>query len=86
MSDVCEALSRRDAPALERAAHTLKGSVATFAAKAAQAAALRLEEIGRSGDLAAADAACKSLEAAIDDLTRALRAAAALPEEGRGQP
>ena len=46
-----EALAARDAFALERASHSLKGSVANFGAEPAYQAAMELEKIGRSGDL-----------------------------------
>ena len=71
-------MARRDAKVLERAAHTLKSSVGTFGAKAAFGAALRLEMVGRSGDLAEAEAAYAELETELARLEPAL---AALREE-----
>ncbi len=65
---VREAVARGDARALERAAHTLKGTVSNFAAPAATAAALRLEQMGREGNLAQAGEACAALEAEIERL------------------
>ncbi len=56
-----EAVVSRDAKALERASHTLKGSVANFAADPVFRAALDLEMIGRSQDLSGVDAAFQRL-------------------------
>ncbi len=60
-----EAAARGDAKSLERSAHTLKGSVSNFCASAAAAAALRLEQMGREGDLAQAAEGCAALEKEI---------------------
>src|ERR1700676_33856 len=46
--EIQRALAAEDAVKLENAAHSLKGSVANFGASAAVAAALRLEQMGRS--------------------------------------
>ena len=62
---VREALAAGDAEALESAAHSLKGSVSNFAGSAAVEAALRLETMGRDGDLTDAPAACAALEREI---------------------
>jgi two-component system sensor histidine kinase/response regulator len=62
-----DAVSRRDPVEIERAAHTIKGSVGNFAAKAAFEAAQRLERIGREGTLDDAEAARVNLE---DELER----------------
>jgi two-component system, sensor histidine kinase and response regulator len=62
---VREAVDRRDAVALERAAHTLKGAVSVFRAKHAAEAALRLELMGRRSELSGAEKAYRTLEAEI---------------------
>jgi CheY-like chemotaxis protein len=67
-----DALARRDSHALERAAHKLKGSVASFGARRAYDAALRLEVIGREDRLADADAALAELEGETARLRTAL--------------
>ncbi|MBI4641226.1 MAG: response regulator [Candidatus Tectomicrobia bacterium] len=72
LSTVQEAIARQDSKALEQAAHTLKGAMSHFSVPSADNAALRLEEIGESGDLSAADAAFAALEYEIDRLTREL--------------
>jgi PAS domain S-box-containing protein len=66
------AVKARDAEGIMRTAHRLKGSVATFAAKPATAAALRLETLGREGNLADVDAAYSQLQAELARLHPAL--------------
>ena len=70
LADVQRALERRDAKAIERSAHRLKGSVGNFGMNGTCVAALRLEVLGRTGDLAEADAAFQTLS----DQLRQLRA------------
>jgi PAS domain S-box-containing protein len=72
LSEIQEAIAARNSHRLERAAHTLKGSVGNFAAQNAFEAAFRLETIGRSGDLANAEEACFDLEKEIFHLKSAL--------------
>jgi CheY-like chemotaxis protein/HPt (histidine-containing phosphotransfer) domain-containing protein len=72
--DIRAAVTDRDATRIMRTAHRLKGSVATLAATPAADAALRLELIGRGGELADADAAFASLEFELKRLAPALRA------------
>ena len=61
VTEIEAAVALRDAKRLERAAHSLKGSVSNFGADAATQAAYRLETIGRRADLAQA-------KDALDDL------------------
>ncbi len=68
-----DALARGDSKALQFAAHSLKGAVSNFAAEAARAAALRLELIGRAGDLAEANEAFDELDEAVARLCGELR-------------
>ncbi len=74
LSEIRASITRRDAKALERAAHTLKGAVGNFGARSAFEAALRLEVMGRDGDFAKAAEACVELEKEIARLERALAA------------
>jgi HPt (histidine-containing phosphotransfer) domain-containing protein len=74
LSAIRESVARRDAKALERAAHTLKGAVSNLGAKDAFAAALRLEVLGRGGDLTDLEGAYAELEKAIIRLKGALAA------------
>jgi two-component system, sensor histidine kinase and response regulator len=72
MAKIQSAIARSDGQALIRAAHSLKGVVATFAAKTTYEAALRLEVIGESGDLLAAHEAYAGLETEISRLAPVL--------------
>jgi HPt (histidine-containing phosphotransfer) domain-containing protein len=76
LSEIRSAVSEDNAPALERAAHTLKGSVANFGAEAAYAAAFRLEQMGRARQMEGAAGACQTLEAEIARFEHALEALA----------
>ncbi len=68
MAEIRVALEKGDARALERGAHSLKGSVGNFGAATAFQAALRLEMIGRSRNLTGADQAFADLVGALDSL------------------
>ena len=67
-----DAVAKADPVEIERAAHTIKGSVGNFAAKAAFEAARRLERIGRDGTLDEAEEAQAALEAELERLKPAL--------------
>ena len=73
-----EAVDTHDAPALERAAHSLKGAVGNFGTGRAFAAAYRLERLARDGELAEAAGAFLDLETEFERLRAALKAS--LPE------
>lgn len=73
MAAVRSALDARDADALRRAAHALRGSAANFGAAPTGAAAADLEGAGRSGNLAGADALFAQLELEAERLVVALR-------------
>jgi PAS domain S-box-containing protein len=81
-AEIRQAVSDADPGRIMRTAHRLKGSVATLAARPATDAALRLENMGRSGEIADATAALASLEAEMARLEPALRALVA--EAGQG--
>ncbi len=51
VSEIREAIRSGDPERLQNAAHTLKGSVANFAAESAVTAALALENMGRNKDM-----------------------------------
>src|SRR5262249_27788999 len=53
-TEMCAAIAGGDSPRLQMAAHTLKGAATTFAAPGTYEAALRLEQMGRAGELSAA--------------------------------
>ncbi len=69
------AIAKSDAGALDRAAHSLKGSVGNFGAKRAFEAAYRLEFMGKEGRLAGAEGALSELEQELKDLEIALKGA-----------
>ncbi len=74
MFQMKEALNRGDGRALERAAHTIKGSVGNFAAQPAFDAALRVEQVGRDSEMRYAEQAYKKLEEEITRLKPVLSA------------
>ena len=62
ISEVKDAVSVRDPARLQRVAHTIKGAVDNCGASSAYDAALRLERMGREGDLRGAEQASSVLE------------------------
>jgi HPt (histidine-containing phosphotransfer) domain-containing protein len=74
--EIRDALSRRDGPAAANAAHRVAGEASVFYAQVARQEALRLEDLARAGDLAAAAEACERLSQELNRLTQALRALA----------
>jgi len=72
LSEMQEAIARQDSKALERAAHTLKGSAANLVAKSVSEAASRLEMIGRDGEITRAQEAYKVLEEEVQRLSPVL--------------
>jgi HPt (histidine-containing phosphotransfer) domain-containing protein len=72
IAEIRVAVQIGDARALERSAHSLKGSVANFEACAAVDAAFRLESMGRNGNLDQTASALAALEAAFEALHPAL--------------
>ena len=75
-----QAIVRQDATVLERAAHTLRGSVGNFCASAAVTALEELETMGHEGVLEGASVAYAALETAMQELQPALAAAAPVGE------
>jgi CheY-like chemotaxis protein len=72
LSAVQDAVTKKDTAALKRAAHSLKGSISTFAARDATEAALRLEDLARAGELEGAEDAYRLLVAQVERLKQAL--------------
>jgi PAS domain S-box-containing protein len=68
MADIRQAIDQRDASKLYQAAHTLRGSVGNFGARAATLAAQRLETDGRERDWSQAEKDWTALEEAISRL------------------
>ncbi len=75
MAEIEAAISGEAAPDLQRAAHTLKGSAHIIGGRAAAAAALQLEHIGRDAKFEAATSALRTLETRVAELEAALQAA-----------
>ena len=68
-----QAIGQRNMAEVRRLAHTIKGGAKHFAAHSVEAAALRLETMGRDGDLAGADEAYARLDCEVEQLKQALR-------------
>lgn len=68
------AADRRDAGALARTAHRLKGSIGTLARGPALESAARLEAMGREGDLRGVGQALDKLEEQVNEVGRELTA------------
>jgi HPt (histidine-containing phosphotransfer) domain-containing protein len=66
------AVARRDAPEVRRLAHTLQGTLGNLSASDAYAAALRLEELGRAGDLAGVEVVFATLRQRLELLDLAV--------------
>ncbi|MEJ2649939.1 MAG: Hpt domain-containing protein [Sedimentisphaerales bacterium] len=73
MKRIRDAISNEDASELQRAAHTLKGSIRIFGAERAAAAALQLETIGHDKNLADAEEAWQILVKEIERLKPLLK-------------
>jgi HPt (histidine-containing phosphotransfer) domain-containing protein len=67
------ALERQDCAGLAAAAHKLKGSVIEMCAPRLFERAMRLEELGRQGELAEASSVCGDLDACLVEVHGALR-------------
>jgi HPt (histidine-containing phosphotransfer) domain-containing protein len=72
LAQIGAAVESGDAPALEKAAHKLKGSIGNFSAPRAFAAAQSLEELGRRRELDGCRPVCEELEQALARLQTAL--------------
>jgi signal transduction histidine kinase/CheY-like chemotaxis protein len=75
LAAVEEAVSREDGDGLRRAAHSLKGSAQVIGGRATAAAALKLEQLGRSDDFAEAGPALRVLQGKLAELKETLLAA-----------
>jgi HPt (histidine-containing phosphotransfer) domain-containing protein len=72
LADVRTSLEQGDPKRLQNAAHSLKGSAGYVGAERVAAQAMKLEELGRRGDLSAALEAFGQLEREIEELKRAV--------------
>jgi HPt (histidine-containing phosphotransfer) domain-containing protein len=69
-----QALASGEAPALQRAAHSLKTGSASFGALALAAQCKELEELAKTGSLVSAEERLGALEAAYTEVAAALQA------------
>jgi two-component system sensor histidine kinase/response regulator len=74
LAKIKDGIVRQDARAIQLAAHTLKGSVGSLQSPAAQAAAMKVEMIGQSGELKEAPQSYQALEQVLDRLKPVLLA------------
>jgi two-component system, sensor histidine kinase and response regulator len=74
LGEMRRALAAGDAIVFKRMAHNLKSCLGNFGARAAFERALRVEAMGREGNLAGADEACRALEQSLERLRPALAA------------
>ena len=74
MNEIRAAVAARDAQALRRAAHALKGTISNFPVGAARAEAAKMETFGHDGDLDSARAALPALEQEVERLQSLLPA------------
>jgi CheY-like chemotaxis protein len=72
MAAIRDAIVNGNAPKLGQAAHPLRGAVAIFCARRASDALLKLEMLGRAGDLRESEEAYAALEKEINQLIQAL--------------
>jgi CheY-like chemotaxis protein len=75
LSTIEDAISRKDAPGLSRAAHALKGAVANFGAKALVEQSAALEKMGKNGNFSCAIEGGAALRALMDEFEPQLQAA-----------
>lgn len=73
LSSIKQAIENNDAPGLERAAHSLKGSASNFSAPDVVESARELEYIGKKGDFTETGKAFEKLKKRIDLMSNALR-------------
>jgi HPt (histidine-containing phosphotransfer) domain-containing protein len=73
MTRIRDAITNEDTSALQRAAHTLKGSIRLFGVERPAAAAFRLETMGRDKNLAGAEEAWLALVKEVESLLPMLR-------------
>ena len=72
MSEIRTAVVAGDADGLQRAAHSMKGSVSNFGADGVYQAAFELEKKGRAGDLATLQPCIDELACALENIHPAL--------------
>lgn len=74
LAQIRDSLAAHDGPGVGRHAHALKGMISNFCAAEAQACALRLEQMGKGGDLSGGAAMCAEMESRLSELIGELSA------------
>jgi HPt (histidine-containing phosphotransfer) domain-containing protein len=74
IADISLAIASANAHAMERAAHTLKGSSASLGARLLASACLEMEKLGRSGSLSGAEDLLARVRQEFERARRALQA------------
>ena len=82
VEEIRGALDRKDAKAVGRGAHSLKGCTSNLAAKVASESALKLERLAHAGELARAESVLSELESQLVRLKPALLSVRAEAEKG----
>jgi len=73
LTEIESGVQRRDAPAVQRAAHALKGALQNLSAGPCAEIALALEQVGRAGELKTADRMLLDLKEELDRLQAELK-------------
>jgi CheY-like chemotaxis protein len=81
LDEIRIAMGRKDAKAVERGAHSLKGCTGNLAAQMASEAALKLERLARAGDLVDAESVLQELKCQLERLKPILLAVKAETEK-----
>jgi CheY-like chemotaxis protein/HPt (histidine-containing phosphotransfer) domain-containing protein len=81
VDEIRVALDKKDAKAVQRSAHSLKGSTSNLAAQMASGAARQLERLAQAGDLLHVESALQDLECELARLMPALLAVRAETEK-----
>jgi HPt (histidine-containing phosphotransfer) domain-containing protein len=74
MAELEVGVERRDCQTIERTAHALKGAMQSLAAAPAAQAAMRVEELGRAGNLQCVESAMQDLKCEFRRLNVELQA------------
>jgi two-component system, sensor histidine kinase and response regulator len=72
LAELSEAVSKQDAVKIQRLAHAVKGQVSNLASETATVAAMRLELMGKEGNIPGAREQLSLLEGSIEQLKIAL--------------
>ena len=75
LQEIRNSIASSDTGSLERSAHALKGAVGNFGVGRAWECALKLEVMGRDGEVSHANSAFEQLSTEINEVTEALAAA-----------